>query len=799
VIRRVAAFSLSVALFLLAPRSVRGQEGVAGGAPDSVLAVGMKRVARAVVLQTAGLVPQRFTTYRDIQRAIRALYATGQYDDVRIDQDTTGGLQILTIRVHERPLLAHWTVRGVARLSEGAVRSKVTLSEGRPIDPAAVARSRGRIDSLYRARGYYLADVKTVTVYEADSARVRLVFDVTEGRRVAIARVRIEGNTHFPDGGIVAQMKTRPEGFWWWRKGDYDDEKLRGDMQERLPKFFGERGYVDFQVLDDTLLVNDSTGKAELVLRVAEGEQYRVGTFEIVGNRRFSTEELEQLYPFGSERRTGMFGLGGVAKGPAVFSQTRWDDATTGLYALYHNQGYIYVQIRPDVIRRTAADGKPVLDLRWMINEGQPAIVNKVEIVGNDVTHERVIRDAIVLLPGDVFRQDALLRSYQNISNLGFFNQPLPFPDTPQANDQGDIDVVFHVSEKHTGNVNFGASVGQGTGLGGFLGLEEPNLFGQGKRGKFQWQFGKNINDFSISFTDPAIRESRISGTIDLHNTRLRYNIADLGRVRRRGGSLQIGFPAFRDRYARLFLSYSIDEQTYTGSASNVAFNTVFNCQNCLRSTVGVSALRDTRIDLPFATAGTMVSLGVSQSGGPLGGTGNFQRVDLEASWYAPLAELGGGASAMRLVMGLRSRSGFVFGNSPFFDQLFSLGGTQFGIPLRGYDEFSVTPLGYDPQANSRGASPNAFGKSFFLMTGEIGLRVSQMFYLNVFYDAGNLWARAVDWNPTRLFRGAGFGADVISPLGPLGLDLAYGFDRTDIAGRPAPGWKLHFKLGNFF
>ncbi len=799
-IRRLA-LPLTVALFFLAPRAAWGQEGVAGGRPDSVVAVGMKRVARAVVIQTAGLVPQRFTTYRDIQRAIRALYVTGQYDDVRIDQDTTGGIQVLTIRVHERPILTHWTVRGVSRVSEGTVRSRVILSEGRPIDPAAVARARGRIDSLYRARGYYLAEVKTLPVYEADSSRVRLVFDVTEGRRVAIARLDVQGNTHYADGTIVSQMNTRPEGFWWWRKGDYDDEKLRADMQERLPKFYGEHGYVDFQLLDDTLLVNDSTGKAELVLRVTEGEPYRVGTFEIVGNRRFSADELEELYPFRGERRTGMLGLGGVVRGPAVFSQARWDDATSAVYTKYHNQGYIYAQVRPDIIRRTAADGKPVVDLRWVINEGQPAIVNKIEIVGNDVTHERVIREAIMLLPGDVFRQDALLRSYQNISNLGFFNQPLPYPETPQANDQGDIDVVFHVSEKHTGNVNFGASVGQGTGLGGFLGLEEPNLFGQGKRGKFQWQFGKNINDFSISFTDPAIRESRISGTIDVHNTRLRYNIADLGRVRRRGGSLQLGFPAFRDRYARLFVSYSLDDQTYTGSASNVAFNTVFNCQNCLRSTIGVSVLRDTRIDLPFATAGTMATVGVSQSGGFLGGTGNFQRLDLEAHWYAPLGQLGGGGggNSLRFVVGLSTRSGFVLGNSPFFDQLFSLGGTQFGIPLRGYDEFSVTPLGFDPQANSRGASPNAFGKSFFLMTGEIGLRVSQMFYLNVFYDAGNLWARAVDWNPTRLLRGAGIGLDVISPLGPLGLDMAYGFDRTDLLGRPAPGWKLHFKLGNFF
>ena len=796
--------TLAVVSILLVPRPARAQEQTApGGMPDSVIPTGMKRVSPAVVLQTAGLVPGRFTTYRDIQRAIRALYATGQFDNVRIDQDTTGDRQVLLIRVHERPILMHWTVRGVSRLSEGTVRSKVTLSEARPLDPSAVARARGRIDSLYRARGYYLAQVKVLQTYEAESSRVRVVFDVNEGRRVAISRVTVQGNRHFSSSAVVKAMATRPEGFWWWRKGEYDDDKLRGDMQERLPKFYGEHGFVDFQVLDDTLLVNDSTGKAELVLKVSEGEPYHVGTFEIVGNRRFSTDELTELFPFKTEQRTGVLGMGGTTHGAAVFSQAKWDDATTDLYSRYHNEGYIYAQVRNDVIRRTGADGKPMVDLRWVINEGQPAIINKVEIAGNDITHERVIRDAIVLIPGDVFRQDALIRSYQNISNLGFFNQPLPYPETPQANDQGDVDVVFHVTEKHTGNVNFGASVGQGTGLGGFLGLEEPNLFGMGKRGKFQWQFGKNINDFDVSFTDPAIRETRISGTLDAHNTRLRYNIADLGQLRRRGASVQFGFPAFHDRYARLFVSYGLDEQTVQSPASNVAFGSVFNCNNCLRSTFGISLMRDNRIGMPFPTAGTMANVGVSQSGGPLGGNGDFQRVDLEGHWYAPLALLGGkgglAGGGMPVVLGLSSRSGFVFGNSPFFDQLFSMGGTQYGIPLRGYDEFSITPQGYNPTANATGAAASSFGKSYFLMTGEIGLRVSQMFYVNTFFDAGNLWARAVDWNPTRLFRGAGIGVDVISPLGPLGLDFAYGFDRLNALGQPAPGWKLHFKLGNFF
>jgi outer membrane protein insertion porin family len=798
VIRRFTPVALVLAVGLVPrPGNAQGGGGPGGGRlPDSIAVVGAQRVTRQSILLTSGLVGGRIVTYRDIAHAVLSLYGTNQFDDVRIEQDTAAAPPVLVIRVRERPVLVKWAVRGVNRLGEHSVRDRVQLTEGRPIDPAAVERARGRIDSLYHANGYYLVRVRALRVYEGDSTRVRVVYDVDEGRRVAIARLDFQGNQHFRDGVLAKQMTTRPEGFWWWRDGEFDDEKLRADLQENLPAFYGGRGFADFQVLDDTLLVNDSTGKATLVIKVSEGDPYRVGAFEVVGNRRFSTEQVETLNPF--RREPGQ-------RRPAVvyFNQVKWDDATRQLQSEYSNDGYIYAQVRPEVTRRTGPDGKPVVDLRWVINEGQPAIVNKVEIAGNDVTRERVIRDAIVLIPGDVFRQDALIKSYQNVSNLGFFNQPLPIPETRPANDQGDVDVVFHVSEKRTGNVNFGASIGQGTGLGGFLGLDEPNLFGQGKRGQFQWQFGKNINDFNLSYTDPAIRESRISGTVGVHNTRLRYQIADLGRLRRRGGNVQFGFPVFNDRYTRLFASYALDEQTFEGSASNSAFRARFGCTNCLRSTLGLTITRDTRVELPFPTGGTMASVGISQSGGVLGGRGDFQRIDLEGRWYAPVAQLGhrgvlGGGP--RFVLGFSARSGFVFGNSPFFDQLFFMGGTQFGIPLRGYDEFSITPNGYDPNASSSGASTaNAFGKAYVSMTGEFGLRLSQMFYLNLFYDAGNLWARAAEFNPSRLFRGAGIGASVVSPLGPLGLDWAYGFDKTDIFGRPAPGWKLHFKLGNFF
>jgi outer membrane protein insertion porin family len=127
------------------------------------------------------------------------------------------------------------------------------------------------------------------------------------------------------------------------------------------------------------------------------------------------------------------------------------------------------------------------------------------------------------------------------------------------------------------------------------------------------------------------------------------------------------------------------------------------------------------------------------------------------------------------------------------------MGGVQYGLPLRGYDEFSITPDGYDPAASGGTASPDAFGQSYASFTVEFGARMSQSLYVNTFFDAGNVYRTPDQFDPTRLFRGAGFGVALVSPLGPIGIDLAYGFDKIDFLGRPDPGWKFHFKLGNFF
>lgn len=793
------------------------QEAPVSGAcakPDSVAFRGHSRLAEAALRGDVGITEGSEVNYRLLQRAIRALYATAQFEDIQVQCEVSNGRAIMVFDLKERPLLAEVDVRGPEKVATGTIRDQVDILVGRPIDPAQVARVITRIDSVYSAKGYYLAQTRAETT--TVNAGTKITFVVEEGNRLAVSGVQIGGNSKLGDKDVVSTMQTRPEGFFWWKKGEFDDDKFAGDLTERIPQAYGKHGFIDMQVLRDTLVIDRARGKALVDVTVNEGPQYVVGEFEVNGARRFSSDELRRFYPFNAKGRTFRETLGGLAgalipgggggvKDPEnVFDQTRWDEATRQVQEAYSNEGYIYAQVRPVVERvRVGKDSTPVVNLRWDIDERTPAIVNRVEILGNDITTESCIRDQILVVPGDVFSRDLLLRSYQMISQMQFFETPVPNPDTRTANEQGDIDIIFRVKEKKTGNVNFGASVGQGTGVGGFIGFDQPNLFGLCKRGSLQWQFGRYINDFNLSYTDPRIRESRVSGTITAYHTRSRFIVGDLGRQTRAGGQLRFGFPLKGSRYTRLFLEYGGESVKY----GDEGLTSQINCgagQSCFRSSVGATVDRDTRIDMPFPSGGAHQSITSSFNGGPLGGTAAYQRYTGELRGYTTLATVGGGSPGsqpIKLVAGLTSKAGSLFGNpGPFFIyQQFALGGVQYGEQLRGYPEFSIGPSGYLGGTDQFSAQPQSFGSAFFTTSAEVGIRVSPQLYLSAFFDVGNVWERPRDFNPTRLFRGAGFGASLVTPLGPLGLDWGYGFDRTDNLGRPAPAGQLHFKFGQFF
>ena len=784
--------------------------------PDTVLVRGNARISAATALGDVGIAPRSQIGTPQLQGAIRRLYATGEFDEVRASCELSADARraALVFQVRERPLLGAVDVTGTRGQDGDAARGKVDLLVGQPVDPAKVARAIDRIDSVYQARGFYLATIKPESTYTADG-RLKLVFRVDQGRRLAVSGVRVTGNTRLSDKTVVGGMQTKPEGFLWFRRGKFDEEKLAGDVAERLPALYAKNGFIDFQVLRDTVVIDRVNGKALVELTVREGPQYKIGNFETSDNRRFTDADLKRFYPFNGEgptltqRVTGLV-RGRVRSAPAdVFDRERWDAATDRVQTAYRNEGYIYARVNPTVERtKVGPDSQPTVNLRWQVDERAPAIVNRIEVAGNDYTTEECIRRQLVLLPGDVFNQDRLLRSWQNVGNLGFFETPLAFPDTRPANEQGDLDVIFRVKEKRTGTFNFGASVGgSGVGVGGFIGVEQPNLFGQCKRGSLNFNGNRIYTDFSMQYTDPAVRKSRVSGSVTAYRRQSRFAVAGIQSNVNTGSSLRLGFPVPGSFFSTLGLTYTAD----VISLGNVdeSFAARIGCtRNCFRSSLGADFTHDTRADLPFASSGGLQSLTADFSGGPLGGTTSFQRYTGEARSYVTLGQFGGGVGGQpkKFVFGLSGRAGTLFGSpgAYFQQQGFALGGVQYGQPLRGYPEFSITPQGYDPRGDTYNTTPEAFGNAYFSATAELGLRVNQQLYINTFYDAGNNFARAREFNPTRLFRGAGVGVSVVTPLGPLGLDWAYGFDRRAyvdpsrpaLGTRPDPKWQLHFRLG---
>lgn len=813
VFRNSAAAIVAAVLCLPLSRAAAQSEGPGPCAlPDSIVVEGNLRVTNDQIRSDAEMATGIALNFKAVQRAIKQLYVTGNFSDVQIGCRVHDGPPILAtivIKVVERPILGDVDVVGGDRIATRTLKDKIDLLIGRPVDAALVAKTKQRIDSIYEAAGFYLARVTVDTTSMGDQ-RAKVTFHVSEGRRLAVSGIRVTGLKNLAPADVVATMKTKPEGFLWFRKGEFDEDNFAGDLTERIPELFGKQGFIDGVVERDTLVVDRERGKGLIDLTIREGPRYSLGTFEALGNRRFSSEEIQRLYPFQpqsislTERAKGLLRRKGPAVPPNTFDQSRWEEGTKKVGTAYSNEGYIYARVRP-IVDRDTTGGKHVANLRWEIEEGQPAIVNRVEILGNDHTVESCIRNALLIVPGDVFNQDRLIRSYQNISNLGFFESPVPNPDT-RPDSSGDVDIIFRVKEKQTGNVNFGASAGQGLGIGGFIGLQQPNLFGRCKSGSVNWNFGKYQNNFQLAYTDPQIRLSQVSGTINAYRTQNRYQgiggfsnfNGGYGQPIQTGFSLQLGRPLPSSPYTHLFLSYGLESVKFGTSGFLGDLASQYRGSN-IRSYVGATLGYDTRIDLPFASAGAQRTFTAQFNG--LGGTSRFQRYSLDLRNYATLAQFGGGkpgSQPIKIVTGLTVRSGAVLGNSGAFryTQQFNMGGVQYGEPLRGYPEFSITPDGYLPDATTSSAAYTNPGAAFFSTTAEVGIRFNSMFYVNGFFDAGNVYRRVQQFDPTRLFRGTGIGLSTVTPLGPLGLDWAYGMDRVDNLGRPAPAWQLHFRLG---
>lgn len=807
ILSRARPWSLALwagVLILIAPGLPEGElqaQQTTGGVPlvrvDSIDVVGNVRLSTPTIIGTLGFQAGSEVTYREIQRGIKALYSTGQFDDVVVralgsDQDPP---VILRLQVQEREVVSRLTFNGLEHADEGAVTDTTGLGTGQPYSPLKILAAREFIRSELADEGIPFARIEERREPIPDRpGEIHLILDVTEGQRITVAQLEVRGNEAVSDEEIQEAMATKPEGFWWFRSGTFENQQFEEDLGSAIPGLYLSKGYLDFQILSDSLVVDPETGKTRLELEVREGPRYQLAEFSVEGNRHFSTEEIESYFRTREGGLLRSLGLGRGDDDEGYFDARAFETAIGQVQQAYSNEGYLYARVEPWMEKMEGQEGEdPEVRAGWRIVEGNPAYVNRIDIEGNDFTHERVIREKIYMLPGDVYSMQRLISSWQSIGSLGFFETPLPEPSIVPDEETGDVDITFFVKEKQTGSINFGTAVGGGTGVSGFLGYDQPNLFGQAKSGSLRWDFGRYINSFTLTYTDPSLFQSLVSGTVSVFSTRDRFFQFRTGRRKRTGFSVRFGFPVPWSLRTRVFAGYSLAQTDYR-LYQDVDDNSLFGLPPGTQSTVSLGVTRNTLNHPIFPTSGSQQSFNSEFNGGILGGDGRFVRHMADATWWVPAGQFGGGTPGSRpiqLALGISFNGGAIFGNVDRFPfDRFWMGGVQFGQKLRGYDETSITPFGYFPERSRELADIQRLGNAFFSATAEYAIRFNDNLSASAFFEAGNVWNDPLDADFSRLFRGAGLGVQLVTPFGPIGLDYAYGFDKT------APGWQLHFRMG---
>jgi len=760
--------------------------------------------------------------------AIRQLWTLNIFSDIQIliDREIDEGVFLL-IKVKEYPRLERVVIEGNDEIDTDDIDKKITFLRGTVISPQAVAKLKLRIKDLYTEEGYLSATI-TDNLYEYFSAdttedeiivtwrnqkdfsdeyeltyesddisysnlisrikeRVLLILTIEEGDEVIVREIVFNGNEIFEDDDLASAMEETSESVWWqfWSSAQFKPKDFEKDKQ-LVVDYYKENGYRDAEILDDTLLYYNDNKDLKIVLDVYEGPQYRIRNISWEGNTVYPDEVLTQRL--------------GIEKGDIynykLFQQNlRGNEAQSDISALYLDNGYLTFSAQAEE-KKVAPDS---IDVHIRIEERNQFRISRVEITGNTKTKDKVIRRELYTIPGDYFNRAFLFRSVQQLANLQYFSaEGLYGPggiDTKLDSDST-VAVVFNVEEKSSDYLNASVGYSGSFGFSGSIGvtltnfsIAEPFSLGGGQILNFNWQFGfGNIyRTFTIGFTEPWMFDTPTSVGVDFFDTRQQY-VYDL---RQTGGTLRVG--------RRLKWP---DDFFYLQGRFRYQYNNVLSGQRYYREgvthqyTLGATLSRR-NIDNPiFPSMGSIVTLDLELSGQPLlPGDVDYIKTLFKVEWYKRIF------NSNRIVLYTVADFGYlqetVFGTpiQPF--EYFYMGGNGLiiaTIPLRGYDDRSVGPRNIFGEV----IGGRVYSKVGAELRFAITLEPIPLYFLT-FAEAGNVFESFEKTDIFDMVRSVGFGARIlINPIGLIGFDFGYGFDREQVEGFP-PEWLFHFQFGKGF
>lgn len=709
--------------------------------------VGLQRIAAGTVFNYLPVKVGDTIADKQVQDAIRALYKTGFFRDVRLARQGN----VLVVTVVERPSIAGIRILGTKEFSEEDLKKSLKqfgLTDGRVFDRSLLDRIEQELRQQYFSRGFYAVIVKpTVTPLERN--RVDITIDVHEGSAARIRSINLVGNEIYKDKELRELFTLGPRPWWavFSSRDQYSKQTLTGDL-ERLRHFYQDRGYLDFRISSTQVSITPDKSHIYITVNVEEGKKYRIKGTRLVGRLPVPEKELAAMI---------------TIKPGDVFSRRLVADASKSITDRLANDGYAFANVNPEPEIDKA---KSEVFFTFHVDPGKRVYVRRVNFSGNTATRDDVLRQETRQLESGWYSAEQIKRTRTRLQRLGFF-EDVNVETPPVAGTPDQVDVNVKVKERATGNINLGVGYSDTDGVIVNASVTQSNLFGSGRELSVSFDNSQSTTNFNVRYVNPYYTQDGVtrgfnafSSTVDAAQAgTAAYNTTTVG------AGVFYSIPLSEDN--RIFFGLDVEQiQIETNPASaQVAQDFVArygDSNSMLKATV--SWAKDTLDSTLLPTSGTVhrISGEVAVPGSDI----TYYKFSYFTSRYWPVTA----RSSFKTKLELSYGGGY--GDTtelPFYKNYFAGGSTT----LRGYRSRSLGPRDTlppnDPIGGNRRVLVNA--EYLFPMPG-LSLE-DKSIRLSVFADGGMVYGRDQPLDLGELRYSAGLAFNWFSPVGPLSFSLA--------------------------
>ena len=724
-----------------------------------------------------------------VEQDIQNLYKTGAVLNVRIfAQPERDGVNVI-VAVQTRSVVREIEITGAERVKPQRIRKEIGIRINSMVNEETLEKNREKIVDIYKARGFNDVDVTfRVEPIEEKRGTARVIFTINEGVKGAIRAVHFEGNAHFSERVLRKQMKTRGKTLISFvdKSGRLDETQLQQDL-DSIKEFYQNHGYLDVEVKG--IRKERADGRLILTIAVNEGTQYHVGKITISGYQATTEAKVRALLKM---------------KEGSVYSPKALSDDAKAVVDAYGSGGYVDTVILPE--GTPAGPGR--IDIHYKIEEGDRFFLQRITIVGNTRTKDKVIRREVLIVPGEVFNTVRVDISKKRLENLGYFSKVETFPeDTGVA---GRKDLLVQVEEKRTGSLSFGGGFSTIDQLVGFAELSQgnfdllnwPSFTGGGQKFRLRVQYGTLRKDFLLALTEPWLLDRPLALTGQAFYDEANY-LSQLYDQRDYGFSLELRKPLTPFIYA--VLGYRLESLDIFNISAGISDELRQILGSRTKSQVYTNIVFDRRDNPLLTRTGQRISITPYVAGGPLGGDDQIYGWDVQGSQYFHLwwdTILLFNAEAAVVDVWNRSETNTIFETPAattanphptpmpvqvpavqIFDRLF-LGGSD---NLRGFAYRDVGPR--DSSGEPLG------GQTMARATVEWTFPIIVKARGALFYDIGYVDSDAYAIGSEHWGSDFGIGIRLDLPIGPLRLDYGIPIQKD---GRSSGG-HFNFNVGDQF